>query len=485
MKPNDHKRIINPGPYLGLVKHFGDPTGQGRIAVFIPRLAVDRQSSVETSNKQEKFENVHFCRMMLPYYGRTNSTGKDEKSYDKTSKSYGMTFPTPDVDSEVMVIFVEGLIENGFIIGGVAEPYTNYMVPGIASSDQFHETDTTKKVGLKPGTDPVPVAEAHRLASEEKPDWLNKKRPVHKLLDTLLEQGLHKDPWRGYTSSSMIRDPIRNQSVFGVSTPGPFDPDGGTIKQGLESSVGDSNSYDWYASRLPGHTFVMDDGDIDGFDKLVRLRSGAGHQILMHDTLGVMYIGNATGKTWIELTADGHVEIYGADNFSVHAEGDINLQADKNFNVHVGESMNIVVEDDMHVHVKNSSGDSSMGNLHILTDGEIRTKSGRNTHIYSAALVNIQSFDKMNLTSGACMTLQSGGGSVFPIKLNSGPGDWAEEAVAPELIKNPTTEYNSSKLSWIASQKSYEVVVSRTPVHEPDLRERKLNGREEDPPYLK
>ena len=42
-----------------------------------------------------------------------------------------MWFPTPDVDSLVMVIFADGMQEEGYIIGGVPEPvsYTHLTLP--------------------------------------------------------------------------------------------------------------------------------------------------------------------------------------------------------------------------------------------------------------------------------------------------------------------------------------------------------------------
>ena len=54
--------------------------------------------------------------------------------------------------------------------------------------------------------------------------------------------------------------------------------------------------------RMPRHPFVLDDGDIDGNSKLARLRTSTGHQMLLNDTDGMIYVGTASGNAWIEMT---------------------------------------------------------------------------------------------------------------------------------------------------------------------------------------
>ena len=53
----------------------------------------------------------------------------------------------------------------------------------------------------------------------------------------------------------------------------------------------------------------MDDGAADGTNQLTRLRTASGHQMLMHDTEGVVYIANGSGKAFIEMDTDGTVSV--------------------------------------------------------------------------------------------------------------------------------------------------------------------------------
>ena len=84
--------------------------------------------------------------------------------------------------------------------------------------------------------------------------------------------------------------------------------------------------------RLPGHMFVMDDGDVEGDSNLIRLRTSTGHQILMDDKKGILYVATASGNAWIEMDNTGNTNAYSAGNFSVHCEGTFNVQAGGNVN---------------------------------------------------------------------------------------------------------------------------------------------------------
>ena len=55
--PIDSKSKVEPrkpGPYVGIVKGYGDPSGMNRIAVYIPALQSKRLSSETTNQKQEQ-----------------------------------------------------------------------------------------------------------------------------------------------------------------------------------------------------------------------------------------------------------------------------------------------------------------------------------------------------------------------------------------------------------------------------------------------
>jgi uncharacterized protein (DUF2345 family) len=73
----------------------------------------------------------------------------------------------------------------------------------------------------------------------------------------------------------------------------------------------------------------------------VRIRTRTGHQILLHNSEDLIYIGNAAGTTWIELTSMGKIDIYAQDSISIHTEKDINIKADQDINMDAGRNVNI------------------------------------------------------------------------------------------------------------------------------------------------
>ena len=79
----------------------------------------------------------------------------------------------------------------------------------------------------------------------------------------------------------------------------------------------------------------MDDGAVDGSSQLTRLRTASGHQLLMHDTEGVVYIANGSGNAYIEMDRNGRIDLYsGVGGINMRTDGDFNLHSNSNVNIH-------------------------------------------------------------------------------------------------------------------------------------------------------
>jgi len=78
----------------------------------------------------------------------------------------------------------------------------------------------------------------------------------------------------------------------------------------------------------------MDDGDANGDNQLVRLRTSSGHQLLLNDSANVIYIANGTGKAWMEFAGDGTIDVYSAGSINYRAGGDINFHSDANISMY-------------------------------------------------------------------------------------------------------------------------------------------------------
>ena len=332
----------NPGPYLGTVKGNIDPTRMGRLKVQIPSLS-------STSDPSEN--QLITCEYLAPFYGAKG--GKYAKGagidYADSQHSYGMWMVPPDLETKVLVIFAEGKMEQAYWIGCVQEPFTNHMTPGIASStntnDALDGTFEGPDAGgqqdkkSKYGTTNVPSGELNRnrQGALQNGNYESTPKPIHPFAETLLKQGLSADDIRGNTSSSARRE--TPSQVFGISTPGRKDTT--TTKENVGTK--DSGAKD-YVTRKTGHTFVMDDGAVDGTNQLTRLRTASGHQLLMHDTEGVVYLANGSGKAFLEMAKDGTISVYSDGGINLRSGRDFNLHSDMNINFHAKGQINFTAE---------------------------------------------------------------------------------------------------------------------------------------------
>ena len=330
-KKDDSYQNINSGPYIGIVKQNVDPEKMGRLGVLIPSIVKDIKATAG---------QLVICEYLSPFYGSKSvavTDGSDPYDYAKSQHSYGMWAIPPDIDSRVLVIFAEGKISNAFWMGCIQDAYTNHMIPGIAASKMTKTKDPVlggPHAGLSKeslyGTDFVPAGELNRHAWNTNGGSYDKvSKPIHPFAETLRQQGLIQDVDRGTTSSSARRETPSN--VFGISTPGPLDPTAEVKGQGPTDSIKETQ-----VNRLPGHTFVMDDGDVNGDNQLIRLRTSSGHQILLHDTEGVVYIANGSGEAWMQFASNGAIDIYAGSGLSIRSKNNMNFHSDANINMYAG-----------------------------------------------------------------------------------------------------------------------------------------------------
>lgn len=425
----DYTRI-DPGPYIGIVKDNVDPTSMGALRVLIPSLPPGGEDGYDS--------NLIRCNYLNPFYGVKSQAGVDPTApadYESTQHSYGMWFVPPDIDSKVMVIFVEGKRSQGYWMGCVMEPVMNHMIPGIASSEnalsrvQASEGSLSRGQSqneIEYGTDNLPVGEINRSLynSAQTGTGLKQKKPIHPQADILARQGLISDTVRGTTSSSARRE--SPSQVYGISTPGPINRSskkksvvGALDKQNLSQLV-----------RKPGHTFVMDDGDENENNKLIRLRTGGGHQILMHDTENVIYIANATGNAWMEFSQSGRIDVYSADS--------INLRSSTNFNIHSDAGINLFAKDTVKIRGKNG----------VVIDG--------------ANITNYADMDIINQATQGYVTTRAAG-SIFSY---AGISQWHNSAgefhLSGQEVHFNTKGVNSSLVREIKRTKYYDITGTTT-----------------------
>jgi putative chitinase len=396
-----------------------------------------------------------------------------------------------------MVIFIDGDPNQGYWFGCVQDVFQNHMTPGIAASRQSAITDEQRR---KYGTDLLPVAEFHKKSKGlENPNPERFAKPVHPFADRLVEQGLLLDTVRGVTSSSARREVP--SGVFGISTPGPLD------ENGRKGKIGYAGNMQAPVSRLGGSSFVMDDGDVNGQNELVRLRTRTGHQILMHNSNDLIYIANSKGTAWIELTSNGKIDIYAQDSVSIHTESDFNFRADRDINFEAGRNLNIragknmetnvvgyqflKIEGDQKISVKGSK-DEAVGDIVKFSVGNNFNLSVANNIVQTAgAGFDAGAGDDMKLGSGG--TLHLGGeseilGTASSIHWN-GPSaaapSSADSAEPPPDLPVFSLPNRSVSAGWVDSAfykaEDIKSIMQRVPTHEPWPQHESVNPQQFTP----
>jgi len=440
------------GPYIGVVKNNVDPTRSGRLQVYIEQFGGSNE------NDKSLWRTVSY---IPPFYGVTPlnaaSSSAGTGSYKGNQQSYGMWFTPPDVDVRVICFFVAGDPNQGYYIGCVPEPGVNHMIPAIGATQKF-KTQNAEQESLTTASNskqlPVVEINVENKNINDNPKFWTETKPVHSYLFAILaNQGLLSDYIRGPISSSSQRE--SPSAVFGMSTPGRAIYKGGLSEKDIKAKLNSGAikvSDIQVEGRRGGHSFVMDDGDLQGRDNLIRIRTAKGHQITMSDEADCLYIIAANGQTWIELGSEGTVDIYSTNSVNVRSQGTINLHADKDININAGENFNVKAK-----------------NMQFETQETFKVNSAGDLTIYSKTKVGVLSDGSVVVNSSEGGWKASGELNLKASKINLNSGS------APETIQppKPITEYSlddtkfEGNKGWQVTSGTLKTIVQRAPTHEP------------------
>ena len=479
------------GPYEAIVVNNLDTRYMGGLTVELLKYT----SSAGTPESTGQLLNV---RYLSPFYGVTpNSALTANDGYEHTQKAYGMWMVPPDVGTKVLVMFAEGNANFGYWIGCIPADYMNFAVPDGKASTQ----NTTGVTPPNLQDRKLPVGEYNKAietGATVDPTLFNK--PYNKdFTETLEVQGLLNDESRGTTTSSARRE--MPSMVFGISSPGPKDYRDGAPSMEM-GPLGAKVKVP--SNRLGGSSFVMDDGDENfvrathaeegppiyknkgtnppeaGGDntipqnELFRLRTRTGHQILMHNSEDLIYIGNARGTTWIEMSSDGKIDIHAQDSVSIMTETDLNITAERDINMEAGRNVNIkaagraIGNDVGRVQIESKND----FNLHVGQDSKITVEKNHYVKVKESQYIDtnntlhIKSGKDNKLTAVGYTHIKSGKDHRETAKYVHMNGPAASPAnPAQEVEQLNTVMLPRIQAGGVIS--GYESILTRSPQHEP------------------
>lgn len=398
--------------YIGYVKDNSDFKKMRRLRVWIPELSPDPINGLYT---------VNWCS---PYAGATPIQDSDKTNTSQTS--YGIWFAPPDIDNEVVVMFANGDPSRGIYVGGIYQQNMNHMVPGIPTSPMTEKIDVMGDSG--------PSQEYNKRNKENASKENGHQRPGYEpLITALVNQGLHSDDIRGTSTSGARRSNSAN--VMGILTPG-------------------------------GNQFVMDD---DADNKFIRFRTANGTQIIINDTIGVIYMITRSGNTWSELSDKG-IDTYTTGNHNIRCHGDYNVHADGDINLYSGKFTNLTSNAGMSLSSIQSfnltSGNklsvSSGGQLSLTTVADMNLQAGGNLGVDSGGILAFRACSEIGMT--ACDSI---GMKAAKINNNTGSVSTPSEPTQATLIQPKSKTDNGVAAGGKGSSTTTTTTVSVLVTHEP------------------
>lgn len=450
---------VDPYPYLGIVKNNLDPIRAGRIQVWIPDFGGD-------SEEPKNWRTVSYAS---PYMGTTNIPldGSKTNAWTESPHTYGMWMTPPDIGVEVLVMFLGGDPLKGYWFACVNSRISRHMLPAIGSNqypDSSNSSEEVKKTyaaacALMGDRVPAPVTEFNSNLQDyaTNPAFVNIPKPIHEeQYKILVQQGLDRDKVRGTSTSSSQRETPSN--VFGISTPGRPVNDPADDPTFLDKVAAGTLKESDYAvkTRKGGHTFVMDDGDNQGKNRLVRLRSSSGHQILLNDSDNTLYIANNKGTVWLEFTEEGRLNFYSQNGIDIRTGGEMNFHADGSIRFNTAGTFQVKSEGKTHI-------DCSSFNL--VAGGAIKVGSGAATQFKAGSGFHVDTGSKISLKAGGNIVHE---GSI--IKQNSGGAVSVSPVPTIPVLQLGDTLFDETKGLWVQNPGVLRTIVTLAPTHEPSFR---------------
>lgn len=371
---DNYSRAQFSGLTLGVVVGTDDPLEMGRLQIFCPTL----------NDSPKKPQLLPWATYVSPFAGSINNSeyyrGSEElNATSEGSLHYGF-WAIPEMGAQVLVGCVDGDPRRRFWIGCVPEHQQTHTL----HNGRWKWKDGAVEGPLTGNSKPMQPAHAHAQRAFDgktnSPEWRSRiadyqttaiseeagQIPNSKMVDSLDQQnpqitendpdtweratlGSHGYDWTGYKKLN-----YRSSRVFGMSTPGM-------------------------------HSLVMDDRS---FNSRIRIKTTAGHQLLMDDTNERIYISTYDGNNYVEMDANGNVDVFSSNRISFHAEKDINMNAGQTFRVFAGQGIHLYAGSDMVTQdvfdYENPTGQLSQDPLEQAPEaGEIRIHATADLHIKS------------------------------------------------------------------------------------------------------
>lgn len=472
--------------YLAKVKDVRNVTRGGELKVWLYNSGLDESDS-------EKWITAYYCSNFFgtsPYNSNNNTeqrsdannsvqgntinsekivssnsssatSSNDNKgsNYEDVPKSFGSWFPMPCVGNDVFIFYpcVTGETLRPYWFGSPVNADKNSMLPGIPRGYEKNKDKPLCELNDKTNADYNKRETPQSKKEENKTTYT----PLYKALK---KQGLLEDKLRGLSTAGSKRE--TPSMCYGFLTPfgNSF-----TMDDGWENS---DNRKNWKDDKKSVDVKQFKGEDKQRLDAGFRYRTRNGTQVLISD-MGIIYMVNADGSAWVEVSDDGCIQGYAKKSVSFACDGDINLRSKKNIILDADGDINMRAKGRMtfettSVDIKVKDGEKVITNGTIQAEN-IETKRGSIETFQSSGATlkgefvgtgNISWADKCGYsnTSGNLMS-----GDRF------GNAGSATPTTPSDIQPNDYKELDTPKEKEIEGQgdKKQKTIVSKAPTAEP------------------
>lgn len=358
----------------GLVVSTDDPDQMGRLRVHIPSV----------DGEEYDIEQLPWCEYASPFMGYTaDYPAGSDMIKNASHAAYGF-WAIPKMGATVLVFFLNGNPSSRFFFASTARLHRNRSMPA------GRNTDFKGNVG--------PFGDAA--------DAQGNLLPIQPAYDNVRSQFQNN-----LTASEAITRGAYERQVAQAKE----DKDG---KEGYAPSPADSSHLDCqtFCLSTPGrHAIIIQD---DPILSRLRLKTAEGHQIIFDDANERIYMSTAKGKSWVEMDADGHINIFGTESISIKSGKDVNIRADRDVNIEAGSGINIkadskdvrvMAQENIHLKASNSIAQTALGTFDISANKTMKITSLSSMDIRSHAALKISGDDSIDVKTSGNLKMDGSG----------------------------------------------------------------------------
>lgn len=363
---------------IGIVVDTNDPMQQGRVRAVCQRWGDTFNMSVD---------DISWASYVTPFGGSIH-TGTRGPGIDDASggTAYGM-WAIPKVGAQVVVMCLDSAANQRVYIGCLYDDFAPHTLPhGRFMYDDHPNLDSTI----------IPAGPYTSDESKLEPLWDNMRQAFgNKAAPNFEWQTRAAD----YTASAVDVSELE-YTYSSVADDKDIEKDGWKSNQGYQTNRQDPKAPSTHTDRnldnmvysitSPGfHAISMDDRQENS---RMRIRTAAGHQIIMDDTNERIYIASARGDNWIEMDQNGNIDVFSNNKISLRAKQGINMTSDEDIRMTAAKGIHMFSPENIHI--------QSGKDVQVLAGQNIRLQADQTAYMTAIQEINIKGGQNVNISSG-------------------------------------------------------------------------------------